>query len=293
MQAKLIHKLTYNYPSLVKLGEHRLCLKPKNLEFQNLLEFRLNINPKPIHIYPFVAKTGDQVHRAKFTGFTNLLEIEAISIVKTKKQPMLQRWMLDSIKLPYPKDQLSSELVGALSGSLPNGDYDPASIQLSLEAMNSTQQGALAFIERLIGMIQDRIEYTERDQGAPWPPGKTLRRKLGSCRDLAILMMECCRCVGLPARFTSGYHLVEPAPKKYNLHAWTEVYLPGAGWKSFDASGAGAIDERYITLATSSKSELAAAVSGTFTGPVGIKSKLNWTIDVILQQSCIHKKNHT
>jgi hypothetical protein len=132
------------------------------------------------------------------------------------------------------------------------------------------------------------VKYTQRHGGPAWPAGRTLKERVGSCRDLAMLMVEACRCVGLPARFVSGYHLVEPRPSHYDLHAWTEVYLPGAGWRGFDPSGMGSIDDRYITLATSSKPELTAAVSGSFSGPPGVTSSFSWSIEAeILQQSAL------
>ncbi|MEB3265121.1 MAG: transglutaminase family protein, partial [Cyanobacteriota bacterium] len=84
---------------------------------------------------------------------------------------------------------------------------------------------------------------------------------------------------GLPARFASGYHLVEPKPHRYDLHAWAEVYLPGAGWRGIDPSGEGMINDRYITLATSSNAGLTAAVTGSFSGPPGVMSELSWSID--------------
>jgi transglutaminase-like putative cysteine protease len=94
-----------------------------------------------------------------------------------------------------------------------------------------------------------------------------------------MLMIEACRCVGLPARFVSGYHLVEPRPERYDLHAWAEVYLQGAGWRGFDPSGRGPIDDRYITLATSSKPPLTAAVTGSFSGSERVESAFEWSIE--------------
>jgi transglutaminase-like putative cysteine protease len=93
--------------------------------------------------------------------------------------------------------------------------------------------------------------------------------------------------VGLPARFVSGYHLVEPKPERYDLHAWAEVYLQGAGWRGFDPSGMGAVDERYIPVATSSRSDLTAAVSGTFSGPPGVESELEWDISAEILSSAL------
>jgi transglutaminase-like putative cysteine protease len=102
-----------------------------------------------------------------------------------------------------------------------------------------------------------------------------------------MLMIECCRSVGLPARFVSGYHLVEPKPERYDLHAWAEVYLQGAGWRGFDPSGKGAVDDRYIPVATSSRSDLTAAVSGTFSGPPGVESELEWEISAEILSSAL------
>ena len=136
----------------------------------------------------------------------------------------------------------------------------------------------MPFLNQLVAIIQDRVKYTQRHVGPAWPAGRTLKERVGSCRDLAMLMIESCRCVGLPSRFVSGYHLVEPKPKAYDLHAWAEVYLPGAGWRGFDPSGKGLIDDRYIVLATSSKANLTAAVSGSFSGATPVESELKWSI---------------
>jgi transglutaminase-like putative cysteine protease len=131
------------------------------------------------------------------------------------------------------------------------------------------------------------VKYTQRHVGPAWPAGRTLKERVGSCRDLAMLMIECCRSVGLPARFVSGYHLVEPKPERYDLHAWAEVYLQGAGWRGFDPSGQGAVNDRYLPVATSSRSDLTAAVSGTFSGPPGVGSELEWEISAEILSSAL------
>jgi transglutaminase-like putative cysteine protease len=181
-------------------------------------------------------------------------------------------------RLPVPIGRLNPDLLSCLQGWLPNGQHDPAAVDLAQEALMGSDQRSLTFLQQLIEIIQDRVKYTQRHVGPAWPAGRTLKERVGSCRDLAMLMIESCRCVGLPARFVSGYHLVEPKPKRYDLHAWAEVYLQGAGWRGFDPSGKGAVDERYIPLATSSQSDLTAAITGTFSGPPGVKSILKWDI---------------
>jgi len=279
MRARLTHTFSYRYSAPVQLGPHRICLKPRGHGFQRLVSYELRFSPEPNRWWPLVAASGDEIQRASFLGSTDSFDVQAISEVETYLPPPLEICLeQNGLDLPYPVGQLNSDLMGSLEGWLPNGQHDPAAVELAQEALMGSDQRALMFLNQLVEMIQDRVKYTQRHVGPAWPAGRTLKERVGSCRDLAMLMVESCRCVGLPARFVSGYHLVEPPPKRYDLHAWAEVYLPGAGWRGFDPSGMGAIDDRYIPLATSSKPGLTAAVSGSYSGPSEVKSKLKWSI---------------
>ncbi|MFO7630588.1 MAG: transglutaminase family protein [Prochlorococcaceae cyanobacterium] len=280
MRVHVTHTFSYRYSAPVLLGPHRFCLRPRGHGFQQLLAYSLSISPQPSRLYPLVAASGDEIQRARFRGHTDSFEVRAESEVLTLTPPLLQACLEENEpQLPYPVGHLNGDLMGSLEGWLPNGQHDPAAVDIAQEALMGSNQRALMFLQQLIEIIQDRVKYTQRHIGPAWPAGRTLKERIGSCRDLAMLMVEACRCVGLPARFVSGYHLLEPAPERYELHAWAEVYLPGAGWRGFDPSGIGAIDERYIPLATSSKPDLTAAVSGSFSGPPEVNSALSWAIE--------------
>ena len=280
MRARITHSLRYKYKAPVLLGPHRFCLKPRGHGFQRLLAFDLSITPEPSSLYPLLAASGDEILRARFSGGTDLFLLQAVSEVATQTPPPLELCLEEHApELPYPIGRLNLDLSGSLLGWLPNGQHDPAAVDLAQEALMGSDHQAVAFLTQLVAIIQDRVKYTQRHLGPAWPAGRTLKERVGSCRDLAMLMIETCRSVGLPARFVSGYHLVEPRPKRYELHAWAEIYLPGAGWRGFDPSGRGAIDDRYIVVATSSKPPLTAAVTGTFSGPQGVESDMSWSID--------------
>ncbi|MFZ9753696.1 MAG: transglutaminase family protein, partial [Cyanobium sp.] len=274
------HTLTYRYSAPVLLGPHRFCLQPRGHGFQRLLSFQCTISPEPSQLYALLAASGDEILRARFEGSTESFQVEAISEVETAPAPPLELCLADNEpQLPYPVGHLNGDLMGALEGWLPNGQHDPAAVDLAQDALMGSDQRALLFLNQLVEIIQDRVKYTQRHVGPAWPAGRTLKERVGSCRDLAMLMIETCRCVGLPARFVSGYHLLQPPPRHYDLHAWAEVYLPGAGWRGFDPSGQGRIDDRYVVLATSSKPVLTAAVNGSFSGPEKVESQLTWHID--------------
>ena len=286
MRARIVHRLNYRYDAAVTLGEHRLCLKPRGQGFQQLLEHQLTVLPHPQQRRELLAASGDEIQRLSFIGSTDQLSFEASSLVETRPAPPLSLCFNGmEPPLPYPRGRLNGDLLGALEGWLPNGQHEPSAIDLTQEALMGSNQQMVAFLDQLLELILDRVKYTQRHVGPAWPAGRTLRERIGSCRDLAMLMVACCRVVGLPARFVSGYQLQEPAPEQYDLHAWTEVYLPGAGWRGFDPSAGCEINESYVVLATSSKPELTAAVSGSFSGPPSTRSDLSWSIRILEESS--------
>ena len=282
MKIKYIHNLEYSYEESVQLGEHRLCIKPRSHGFQRLINFNLNISPNPKILYPLLAASGEEINRITFEGYTDSLSIKAISEVETLKHPCI----LDGVKerdltLPFCRSIINRDLQGALEGWMPNGQHDPSAVELAQESLAGSSNNALSFTFQLIEIIQDRVKYTKRHTGPAWPASRTLRERVGSCRDLAMLMVESCRSVGIPSRFVSGYHFEDPLPKEFELHAWAELYIPGAGWRGFDPSGKGLIDERYLTLVSSSKSNLTAVITGNFRGKTNLKNNLTWEIKPI------------
>jgi len=288
MRARLIHRFDYRYTKPVLLGPHRFCLRPRPHGFQRLIDFRLEITPDPSQLYELMAAGGDTITRARFLGEAEQLSVVATSEVETFTPPLLEACLDEQMaQLPVQIGRLNPDLLSNLQGWLPNGQHDGAAVDVAQEALMGSDGRSLNFLQQLIEVIQDRVKYTQRHVGPAWPAGRTLKERVGSCRDLAMLMIECCRSVGLPARFVSGYHLVEPKPERYDLHAWAEVYLQGAGWRGFDPSGKGAVDDRYIPVATSSRSDLTAAVSGTFSGPPGVESELEWEIQAEILSSAL------
>ena len=279
MKIKYIHNLEYSYEDSVQLGEHRLCIKPRSHGFQRLINFNLNISPNPKILYPLLAASGEEINRVTFEGYTNNLSIKATSEVETLKHPDIVEGVRErDITLPFCRSIINRDLQGALEGWMPNGQHNPAAVELAQEALAGSSNNALSFIFQLIEIIQDRVKYTKRHTGPAWPASRTLKERVGSCRDLAMLRVEACRSVGIPSRFVSGYHFEDPLQNEFDLHAWAELYIPGAGWRGFDPSGKGLIDERYLTLVSSSKSNLTAVITGNFRGKTNLKNNFSWEI---------------
>ncbi|MDO9239787.1 MAG: transglutaminase family protein, partial [Methylicorpusculum sp.] len=113
--------------------------------------------------------------------------------------------------------------------------------------------------------IATGFTYQQREEPGVQSPATTLAHYAGSCRDFATLFIEACHYLGLAARFVSGYQYSPGLMKgQGSTHAWSEVYLPGAGWKGFDSTTGEVVGNNHIALAVSRHPELVPPVSGSF-----------------------------
>ncbi len=157
-------------------------------------------------------------------------------------------------------------------------------------------QRTIDFLVQVNTLVNRTLGYTVRMDPGVWPAERTLAEGIGSCRDFAWLMVQLYRKAGLAARFVSGYSIqlapdlkpIDPnapagvAQDVCDLHAWVEVYLPGAGWVGLDATSGMMCGEGHIPLATSADATGAAPIEGAI-------SPVQTEFDVSMSVTRVHE----
>ena len=267
MLYQISHQTTYTYNQPVLLKPHILRLRPRCDNWQKLHDFSLLVAPQPQGNSEFSDLDGNNLTKLWFTTPTERLSLQILAKVETyQTNPfnyLLEPWA-SQLPFDYP-----SSLLERLKPYLQFYSFVPDSLALELaqEISQEVRGNTIAFLSTLNQLIYEKCDYITRETGQPWQAGITWRKKQGSCRDLTILFMEVCRSIGLAARFVSGYQEGDPDQQERDLHAWAEVYLPGAGWRGYDPTHGLAVSDRHIALAASALPNYTAPVAGS-TSPV-------------------------
>ena len=171
----------------------------------------------------------------------------------------------ESLSLPlWYREPLSAALV-----SYRTSTHVADSVQQYAKAAAGEQRNALTFLSGLSGQIYRTFRHVIRPQGAPWQSAQTLSQMEGSCRDLAVLFCDVCGVMGIAARFVSGYECSSAGRSDSYMHAWTEVYLPGIGWRGYDPSRGIAVTNEHVAVAAAFDYDLASPIAGLYTGASG------------------------
>lgn len=276
MRYRIAHITTYTYSEAVKPHPHILRLRPRADGTQQLHDFALTVTPEPLGRSELVDLDGNATQKVWFASKGDRLEFKTVSDVETLRENPFD-YLLDPIATTLPIDY-SASLQAQLQPYFAT-PIDPVAVELAQDIWHAVGGNTVAFLGELNQRIYDSCQYYIRDEGDPLPAGLTWRQKAGSCRDYAVLFQAVCRAMNLAARFVSGYQEGDPDSQERHLHAWVEVYLPGAGWRGYDPTLGLAVGDGHITLAASAFPRAAAPVSGSFDGS-NIRVELSYALTI-------------
>jgi transglutaminase-like putative cysteine protease len=257
------HVTQFLYDKAVYCEPFVIRLRPRDDGSHRLERFRLRVHPEPSGITHFRDLCGNDVSRCWFKGFTTNLTISTECVVETfLDNPFNFLLAPEAVNLPLRHHERANPLWNYYAESTTDSGVLR---QLASETLQESGGETLAFLMQLTARLYRDCETVVRLQGEPQNAEETWMQRKGACRDQAVLFNEVCRIVGLPARFVSGYGYNEFRGERH-LHAWSEVYLPGAGWRGFDPTIGLAVSDKHIPVAAARDPADASPTFGTFRG---------------------------
>lgn len=278
------HSTRYAYSSPVTLGQHRLLLRPRVGHDIRITHSSLAIDPAPAKITWARDMHGNSVAVVTFqrTPTTHLHLASFVEVEHYDDKPL--DFLVEDRAVLFPFVFTPTERVDLLPYLIPvfNSDQKAVADWVSQFLQPGQQIETYVLLDQINRNIAQTFAYAAREEAGVQRPSETLERRSGSCRDFATLMIEACRYLGLPARFVSGYASTDDIPAAQGAtHAWTEVFLPGPGWKGFDSTGGIVTGSKHIAVAVGRDPESLPPVAGAFSSPIPhVRSELTVEVSV-------------
>jgi transglutaminase-like putative cysteine protease len=275
------HTTIYRYSRPVVLGDHRLMLRPRDSHDLRLIKTNLTFTPAATVRWLYDV-FGNSVAVASFSEPSAELRIESSLLLESyaSERPPFQ---ITPQALSYPFIYSADDRIDL--GRMLERQYPDPQDQLGSWArgfIRSNPTDTSALLADLNSGVAARIRYQSRETEGTQTPVETLVRGWGSCRDLAVLLIEAARSLGFGARVVTGYLYSASADGPSPIgagttHAWADIYITGSGWIAYDPTNGTIGGHDLIRVAVTRDISQAVPISGSFVGPAN--SYLGMTVD--------------
>ncbi|KSV64714.1 transglutaminase family protein [Ensifer sp. ENS03] len=263
MHLKISHTTEYHYDEPVQYALQRLRLTPLTQVGQTVLGWETLVDGAAIEVN-YDDHFGNRVHLVSIDGDRETIHITASGEVHTEDragvfgphQSYVPLWLF-ARETPLTK---AGKLIRELAKSA-EGDT------------------ALARMHALMETIHEAVTYKPGETHAETTAEDALESGQGVCQDHAHILIAAARSLDLPARYISGYLMMEGHPEQTASHAWAEVHLNGLGWVGFDAANKICPDDRYVRIASGLCYRDAAPISGLIHGEAKETLKVSVTVE--------------
>jgi len=279
---RIIHSTEYRYRVPVRFGTHYVMLRPREGHDLHIVAAQVDVEPVASvrwrrDIY------GNSIAILTFAEPADKLRVASqIDVDLYEEAPF--DCLVDPAAKSYPFAYDADEQIELVPYRLPSYPHDGPALREWLRQLY--QPGQLIDTYELLNQLNTRIfesfRYQYRPESGVQLPCQTLALGSGSCRDYAVFMMEAARHWGFGARFVTGY--IQLAAGQHGAtHAWTEIYIPGAGWRGYDPTNNKQAGAEHVSVAVAREQDKAMPLAGSWDGPGDAFARMEVSVQVVAQ----------
>lgn len=267
MRLKVLHRTTYTYEKPLSYGLEEIRLTPKSSHGQKVLSWKTEIEGGTSEV-EFEDQNMNRVTLISFSGAGHELIITSEGEVETSDQ---------------------SGIIGRHQGFTPLWLFERSTplttvgshVRKLVKGLSSEEPDVLKRLHILSERIREAVEYKVGSTDSDTTAELALEQGYGVCQDHSHVFLAGARALGVPARYVSGYLMMNDRVNQDATHAWAEAHVEGLGWVGFDISNGISPDERYVRVATGLDYSEAAPILGLRFGDHGMETL---AVDIQVQQ---------
>jgi transglutaminase-like putative cysteine protease len=278
---RILHETSYFYRAPVRLGPHRALMRPREGHDMKIVSAKVEIEPQSHQVRWLRDILGNSIAVLTFSEPTQHFSLRSdVTVALPDETPA--ECLLEPSATSYPFQYAADDQIEIVPFRLPSYPHDGPAVQQWL--LDLYRPGQLIdtwdLLDRLNTRIFDSFQYRYRPEYGVQLPCETLNLGSGSCRDYAVFMMEAARHWGFAARFVTGY--IQMAQGQHGAtHAWTEIYLPGAGWRGYDPTNNKRAGSEHVSVAVAREQDKASPLAGAWEGPADAFERMEVSVQVV------------
>jgi transglutaminase-like putative cysteine protease len=253
MRLRVAHTTRYEFAQPVSHGLQRLRLTPKSTQGQKVLEWTMHLSSAKLEV-EYEDHNHNRTTLVSVEPGARIVEVHCEGLVATAD---------------------NAGVIGHHSGHMPLWAFLAQSpltrpgtrVRAIMAGLEAQRGDALAMLHALSERIHAAVTYVTGETGVHTTGEEAALQGMGVCQDHAHIFIGAARALGVPARYVSGYLMMDDRIEQEAGHAWAEAHVDNLGWVGFDISNAISPDERYVRVATGRDYREAAPVTGMSYGP--------------------------
>jgi len=248
MRLRIEHTTRYEFSLPVAHGLQRLRLTPKCTQGQKVIDWHMRLTGAQAEV-EYEDHNCNRTTLVSVGSGASMVEVHCTGLVVTAD---------------------NAGVIGQHSGSMPLWAFLPQSpltrpgprIRAIMAGLDIPRSDVLALLHGLSAQIVAEVRYAPGETEVHTSGEEAAALGLGVCQDHAHIFIGAARAAGIPARYVSGYLMMDDRIEQEATHAWAEAHVEGLGWVGFDVSNGISPDERYVRVATGRDYSEAAPVTG-------------------------------